>query len=155
VKNCVIGVLLLSTTLCIHLILPILSLLDNPLIVPYLLFRCPGSVVLKYDSIMLFVFGITSFSMNYVSSVKFLCILLALVATLSGIKSWLFVNRDKRPWANDMFSALNILEILSIKLFNSLICSLLCFMVFFIFRISFSNFFFIASCNFFCLLSVI
>lgn len=96
-------------------------------------------VVLKYNFIMLLVFGINSFSMNVVSSFKFFLILLALLAIQCGKKFVLLVNRDKRPLAMDKFSALKMLEILSKKLSNSLILSSLCLMVFFSVRISFSS----------------
>ena len=69
-KKLLIGFLFLSTFLWIHLILASFSLLINPLLVLYFRFKWCGSVVLKYNSIMLFVFGIVLFFMNCVNGVK-------------------------------------------------------------------------------------
>ena len=88
-------------------------------------------MVLKYNIIRLLVFGINSFSMNVVSSLKLFLILLARFAMQLGRKSILLVKLDKCPLANDKFSALNILDILSKKLSGSLILSLLSLIVFF------------------------
>ena len=110
--------LFLSTFLWIHLILASFNLLVNPLLVLYFRFRWCGNVVLKYSSIMLFVFGFVLFFMNCVNVVKLFLMRFVLLTIQSG-RSWMLLFKcDNRLLASDRFFTLDMFDIFSKYLFK-------------------------------------